>query len=337
MTKDTISSEKQSQTKDKATSAKVQSQICPLSLDIIDFSAKSVDYLIYVPQEKDKYSIYFIKSDELDSMKRCLRCPITRSPNDFTYIKLSYFSDEQREALLFDEFREKSDLEKFILNIIKKSNSTESFYGGSSANIEQVNEHRQRNQAVLPFYRALNPRSTNSGIFYSLAFGREYNYLEMKDHTVSYNFTRLYNALKNSNSLYLKSKLVCDLILGNHYDIFLTGNGSKGLLDYSIFPLIARRLIADNFKPDNKNFLRRVTILHITLPLEIARFSAATALISLSLPFVILAHYGKMLYDYLFPPINTVPNAAGRINYPTSEEQEIARDIGVRRVIGMSC
>ncbi len=253
-------------------------QTCPFTLDKIDFSEHSQDYLIYVPQEEDKYTIYFIKDDHLESMGRCPRCPVTRSGSPYKFVQLREFEAAERAALHFDSYRN-TDTE---VSIKQKIDAKEPCNFNNNA--------MQSTATHLPFYRSLNPHSHHSGIFYSLAFGRSFNNLEMNDHLVSYNLTRCGNEFANSNSLFNKVLAVHEVLCGNHYDLDATGNGSKGLVDFLIFPLIARRLIADRYRPEAANCIKTLIAYTIAIPLEIARFSISTAITLLTLPFIVLAH-----------------------------------------------
>lgn len=143
------------------------------------------------------------------------------------------------------------------------------------------------------FFRALNPASSRSGITYRLAGDSPCQNEEMIDTLVSENIANAWHS-----RLDLKSALnaTYDILMGEHYDLYLHGRndcrgGAKGVLDYLIFPLVARKLIAD-FYLDSYITLSFTNILawSIALPLELARFSAAVALTLLLAPVVALVH-----------------------------------------------
>jgi hypothetical protein len=147
---------------------------------------------------------------------------------------------------------------------------------------------------ALPFFRALNPMSHKSGIEYALAPGHECQYNEMRDMPSSWNFSSIldpdYGYLEQLDKTYL-------YLIGEHYDLYIKGSkkgtfgGAKGALDYLIFPLVARKLIADTFLPERResHFLNTMAIM-VAIPLEIARFSAAFALTLLLAPVIAVLH-----------------------------------------------
>lgn len=150
---------------------------------------------------------------------------------------------------------------------------------------------------ALPFFRALNPASKHSGITYSLAKTQDMcQGNEMIDATVSKRIGEAFN--KNLN-YFSGLNAMYHIIVGNHYDLELTGRydcngGAKGVLDYLIFPLFARKLIADSFLNERKNsvFFNALAFT-VAIPLEIVRFSAAIALTLLLAPIVALIHIIK--------------------------------------------
>lgn len=148
----------------------------------------------------------------------------------------------------------------------------------------------------LSFFRALNPSSNNSGIVYSLAGNSPCQGKEMIDRTVSENIRAAFNKdldfLSGLGATY-------NILVGQHYDLYLEGRlsakgGSKGALDYFMFPLIARKLIADTYLEERKDrVLSNALAWAVAVPLELARFSAAVALTLLLAPVVAIVHLVK--------------------------------------------
>lgn len=151
---------------------------------------------------------------------------------------------------------------------------------------------------MLPFFRALNPCSKHSGISYKLAHYSPCQGKEMLDSTVTEHFNQLFE--KKLEFISKLNAIYC-LLVGEHYDLFLKGRedckgGAKGLLDFAIFPLLSRKLIAETFQHQN-SILEFSSLLSycIALPLECSRFGAAFSLTLLAAPFVatidILNHF----------------------------------------------
>lgn len=122
---------------------------CPLSLDQISFSDKSQDYLVYIPQAGSSYTIYYIKEDQLDSLQRCLRCPMTRSESPFSYLKLGSLSKEEREALKADSYKGTA-LEASIKEQINAAD-TAHFYGSAATRSEDGAIPRSLHQAYSKY------------------------------------------------------------------------------------------------------------------------------------------------------------------------------------------
>src|ERR1700733_13866687 len=102
---------------------------------------------------------------------------------------------------------------------------------------------------ALPFFRALNPISQYSGIEYALAAGYRCQNREMIDSSA---LQGIYNAFKYDYYLTTALRHTYEILVGCHYDLYFRGaltahGGSKGILDLLIFPLIARKLLADVF------------------------------------------------------------------------------------------
>jgi hypothetical protein len=158
------------------------------------------------------------------------------------------------------------------------------------------NEHllsykAEKTSMALPFFRALDPTSKKSGITYCLAYGSVHQNTEMLDVTVGESIADAFNHnldfLFGLNATY-------NIIVGTHYDLYVTGQGKKGMLDYLILPLVARKLIADSYLDERKNsVLVNILAWTVATPIECARFTAAFALTLLLAPIVALVHLVK--------------------------------------------
>ncbi|MBA2652710.1 MAG: hypothetical protein H0U73_10645 [Tatlockia sp.] len=153
------------------------------------------------------------------------------------------------------------------------------------------------------FFRGLNPASTNSGVMYCLAIDPHTNSSarracqgrEMLDYTVGEVIQRYFD----SNLGFLSGMLATfHILVGGHYDLQLIGayddikGGTKGALDYLIFPLVARKLIADTYLSERQeSCLLNCLAWAVAIPLEILRFGAGIALTLLLAPIVAITTF----------------------------------------------
>lgn len=148
--------------------------------------------------------------------------------------------------------------------------------------------------STLPFCRALNPSSNHSGITYAFAGvlsscqGRE-----MLDVTFLENLKKKY---KGDSYLLGSIGSTFEVLYGSHFDMTMKGEsetfgGAKGALDFTLLPLISRKLIADGAQTNNcGNYI-------IAAPLEIIRFLAALAITIVLIPVVIAVHATRSLIN----------------------------------------
>lgn len=161
------------------------------------------------------------------------------------------------------------------------------------------------------FFKGLNPLSRESGIRYSY-LAPDYSDQPMIDYTFDKLLSSAWQATwrGGDDSLsFLKGICVTfEILAGNHYDVFAQGHSYKGLLDLFILPLLARKLIANNFPPTeeeqiNKHFLQKNAewgmAVSIALPIEIVRCAIAVALTIALLPVVTLVHVVKNIRDLI--------------------------------------
>lgn len=158
----------------------------------------------------------------------------------------------------------------------------------------------------LSFFRALNPISENSGIVYSLAPDYDCHRQEMLDVSV---WESIRNAF-NKDLGYLEGlQATYNILVGEHYDLKLKGKdgagngpmgGAKGILDFFILPLVARKLIADTFLDERQDsdFVNALAWI-IAIPIEIVRFGAGVALTLLLAPVVAIVHLLRAIPNVL--------------------------------------
>lgn len=139
------------------------------------------------------------------------------------------------------------------------------------------------------FWNALNPTSKNSEIDYFLSGDYPAKGKQMIDRTVLETIHQNWNKKDVSTFEFLLLVLI-----GNHYDIMLKGRnsregGNKGVLDFSIYPLFCRKLVADRFSPQaESNLIKTALVLLIAVPSELTRMSAGIVLSLLLLPFALV-------------------------------------------------
>ncbi|MBA2652325.1 MAG: hypothetical protein H0U73_08680 [Tatlockia sp.] len=129
---------------------------------------------------------------------------------------------------------------------------------------------KTKSTPVLPFFRALNPSSPLSGIN---NVHRENS--EIIDKSVS---EKIKEAFFTNHSFLGGLCATYDILMGNHYKVdaeIYGGKGSKGLLDYLIFPLVSRKLYS--YYQQDINFAAALSLL-IVVPLEIIRMTVGLAL-----------------------------------------------------------
>ena len=135
----------------------------------------------------------------------------------------------------------------------------------------------------LPFSRALNPTLTDSGI--ALSWGGETGMqgCEIDDLSVSKTISKAFN---KKYGFLLGLQATFHILVGCHYPDRQC-DGSKGVLDFLIFPLLARELIAGTFlsEQDESHFINALAWT-AAIPLEIMRFTAGIALTLLLAPIV---------------------------------------------------
>ena len=143
----------------------------------------------------------------------------------------------------------------------------------------------------LSFFKVLNPTIKDTGFIHP-AFDKEtFTFTiptEVIDDTVCENISKRFKA----NNSYLQDMAdVYSVLVGTHYPIespfyqipFIGDPSAKGILDFLIFPLVARALIEC---PEST--ITKIFGLLIALPLEIARFSLGIALTVFLAPIVAL-------------------------------------------------
>lgn len=156
---------------------------------------------------------------------------------------------------------------------------------------------------ALSFWRALNPTSKNSGI---TNYCNPRKNPELIDYTVTENINRHRNVDSLTATFhvllgqhYLTHIMPGDAAVAHHYlkSAITVNDGvaifaAKGVLDYLIFPLVARKLINDSFLPEReKSFYTNLLAWMVAIPLELVRFSAATVLTLFLAPIVALVRF----------------------------------------------
>lgn len=160
---------------------------------------------------------------------------------------------------------------------------------------------------TLPFFRALKPWSTDSGVEthpWAYCDGSAIDYdrdkkEEIKDKLIMDVIHERLTKQKQSKNVSDDLKSIYKILCGQHYKwstpwLHCGDDFSKGLLDYLFLPLVARKLIADAGLYERKDHrFTNIMAWVIAIPLEIARMSLAFALIILIAPIVAIVHLIK--------------------------------------------
>ena len=157
--------------------------------------------------------------------------------------------------------------------------------------VEFNSHHSKFAITCLPFFRALNPISRNSGITYCLNDNYCNQGEEIEDYTIKQNYERIWGKknLGFSKDIYG----IYNLFVGTHFALESSG-GAKGILDFLILPLLARKLIADTYLENRRDTkIANALALAIAIPIELARFSLGIALTLLLSPIVAIIHFIK--------------------------------------------
>ncbi|KTC87698.1 MULTISPECIES: hypothetical protein [Legionella] len=181
---------------------------------------------------------------------------------------------------------------------------------------------------ALSFFRALNPVSDKSGIQYSLAHGNDCQGKEMLDASV---WESIRNAFMKDLGYIEALQATFDILVGEHYDLTLKGKdnqkgGAKGILDFFILPLVARKLIADTLlkERDNSDFVNALAWL-IAIPIEMVRFGAGIVLTLLLAPVVAIVHSLRACGDALIEAGTYKGLGGSGFRYDELEGAEIVR------------
>ena len=155
----------------------------------------------------------------------------------------------------------------------------------------------------LPFSHALDPTSTESGIACSwVAKDKAWQDTNISDRLVT---EEIEEAFDENLDFLLGLEATFNILVGCHYpEDSLTDltcdTGSKGVLDFLIFPLLARKLIAGTLVSEqNESHLINALAWTAAIPLEIMRFTAGIALTLLLAPIVAIV----TLTRAVLPPI----------------------------------
>jgi len=166
---------------------------------------------------------------------------------------------------------------------------------------------------ALPFFKALNPAAKESGIYFDntqLAFEKP---LEIIDRSLTENIDA---SFRKAYSLFLALRGTFHVLTGTHYDLHFDENSphynAKGLLDFTILPLISRKLIADtySYEQQDQTYLNILSWC-IALPLEIFRFTAALAITLVLSPLIAI---GTMI-RCCFEPSDSLKTSEGYVLY----------------------
>lgn len=170
---------------------------------------------------------------------------------------------------------------------------------------------------MTAFFSALNPVSSNSGITFRATkhpYSEEMLQQNMPDLTLDLVIPFLWSRnLSILNGIYE----TFTVFYGDHFDKNSRGFGQKGALDFTLLPLLSRKLIADTYLEERKDsHLLNFLAWAVALPIKAITFGVALAFTIAMVPIVI----GVTLLRCLFigsppppPPPPPPPGASGAV------------------------
>ena len=141
----------------------------------------------------------------------------------------------------------------------------------------------------LSFLQSLDPTTKNSGLTNKHVTDNSIFNPQKTDLTVTENLS----AFGDDLDLWSDLCMPFHLLVGSHYSNSPYNEyfGAKGLLDYLIFPLLARKLIMDTYLESRKDcYLVNTLAWLIALPLEAIRLGIGLAITVLLAPVIALTH-----------------------------------------------
>lgn len=150
--------------------------------------------------------------------------------------------------------------------------------------------NQSESQRRVSFWAALKPTAGASGVYYT-STGYPSCTTQILDMGV---LEYIAHAWGSDSSYMVALSHTFNSIVGVHYDEPIGKKGSKGVLDFLIIPLFARKLIRDIELPGREDkMLQNILALIVALPLEMIRFSVGIALTLALAPVVALVHLIK--------------------------------------------
>lgn len=297
----------------------------------------SLKVVTYLHREKDRCTVFYSKDDRLDYLKMHgysennyrFPCYCNDSELDKLLWQLAYattplkllnvleaikaLKPQKIEQIDYHYFHEDADYTQTYPTYTISTKNTESVdiiflqihrkHDAYFISIEDIiSSIKAKCTPILPFFRALNPCSHNSGINNLYRENKE-----VFDKTVS---EKISKAFYSNHSFISGLCATYDILVGQHYVIsntdyfgrkekinfdpaFFSGEGSKGLLDYFILPLVSRKLYMDSLQD---NYFTQVLALLIVIPVELTRMTTGFALTLLLSPIVFLIHLVKSCF-----------------------------------------
>lgn len=156
---------------------------------------------------------------------------------------------------------------------------------------------------MTAFFSALNPVSSNSGITFRATrhpYSEDMLQQNMPDLTldlvIPFLWSRNLSILEGIYETF-------SVFYGDHFDKYYRGFGQKGVLDFTVLPLLSRKLIADTYleKRTDSHFLNLLAWA-VALPIKAITFSVALAFTIAMTPIVIAVTLLRCLFPCSPPP-----------------------------------
>lgn len=158
------------------------------------------------------------------------------------------------------------------------------------------------------FLSALNPVTFTSGVTFR-ATGSSYNPALQQRELPDLTLDLIIPFLWSQNLSILDG--ICEtftVFYGDHFDKDGLGFGRKGVLDFTIAPLVSRKLIADTYLNKRQNtFIWNTLAWTFALPIKAINFALALACTIAMIPLIIVVTLLRSAWNYFFPPNGGTP------------------------------
>lgn len=168
------------------------------------------------------------------------------------------------------------------------------------------------------FFSALNPVSKTSGVTFR-ATGKLYSEAILQQDLPDLTLDLVIPFLWSRNLSVLDGIYeTFTVFYGDHFDRHSHGFGQKGVLDFTLLPLLSRKLIADTYLEDRKDhYLFNSLAWIVALPIRAISFGVALACTIAMIPIIVIVTLLRWLSSTPPPPSDSSANAMA-LSIPTA-------------------